>query len=133
MGSYIHFFKRTWVVGVIILFTVGYVLPGGQMFFWGATENTNLTSAVPYMYRKIYCWMTTMKIICRQCNFNRILYPPLPTAFIVAASTLIHLLFLHKTRFTNSLGTNWNIDIIPFHSYFTFKDIMEFNHLSLCL
>nr|ALO77268.1 cytochrome b [Habrodera capensis] len=128
-GSYK--FMHTWMVGVIILFLVmatafmGYVLPWGQMSFWGATVITNLLSAIPYVGTMLVQWVwggfaVDNATLTRFFTFHFIL------PFIVAAMVLIHLLFLHQTGSNNPLGMNSNIDKIPFHPYFTFKDIMGF-------
>jgi ubiquinol-cytochrome c reductase cytochrome b subunit len=51
----------------------------------------------------------------------------------VAAATIIHLLFLHQTGSNNPLGVNRDVDKIPFHPYFTFKDVFGFILLSIIL
>nr|AZA05053.1 cytochrome b [Drosophila subobscura]AZA05066.1 cytochrome b [Drosophila subobscura]AZA05079.1 cytochrome b [Drosophila subobscura]AZA05092.1 cytochrome b [Drosophila subobscura]AZA05105.1 cytochrome b [Drosophila subobscura] len=128
-GSYL--FTPTWLVGVIILFLVmgtafmGYVLPWGQMSFWGATVITNLLSAVPYLGVDLVQWVwggfaVDNATLTRFFTFHFIL------PFIVLAMTMIHLLFLHQTGSNNPIGLNSNIDKIPFHPYFTFKDIVGF-------
>nr|AMP43766.1 cytochrome b [Ptecticus aurifer]QGT33436.1 cytochrome b [Ptecticus aurifer] len=128
-GSYL--FMHTWMVGVIILFLVmgtafmGYVLPWGQMSFWGATVITNLLSAIPYLGNTLVQWLwggfaVDNATLTRFFTFHFI-FP-----FIVAAMTMIHLLFLHQTGSNNPLGVNSNIDKIPFHPYFTYKDIVGF-------
>ncbi|KAF3759837.1 cytochrome b (mitochondrion) [Drosophila pseudoobscura] len=128
-GSYL--FTPTWLVGVIILFLVmgtafmGYVLPWGQMSFWGATVITNLLSAVPYLGIDLVQWVwggfaVDNATLTRFFTFHFIL------PFIVLAMTMIHLLFLHQTGSNNPIGLNSNIDKIPFHPYFTFKDIVGF-------
>nr|QOV03277.1 cytochrome b [Hydrellia maura] len=128
-GSYL--FTPTWMVGVIILFLVmgtafmGYVLPWGQMSFWGATVITNLLSAVPYLGTDLVQWVwggfaVDNATLTRFFTFHFIL------PFIVLAMTMIHLLFLHQTGSNNPIGLNSNIDKIPFHPYFTFKDIVGF-------
>nr|UFK62179.1 cytochrome b [Habroscelimorpha dorsalis media] len=135
-GSYK--FMHTWMVGVIILFLVmatafmGYVLPWGQMSFWGATVITNLLSAIPYIGTMLVQWVwggfaVDNATLTRFFTFHFIL------PFIVAAMVLIHLLFLHQTGSNNPLGMNSNIDKIPFHPYFTFKDIMGFIILMMAL
>nr|UFK62205.1 cytochrome b [Habroscelimorpha dorsalis venusta]UFK62218.1 cytochrome b [Habroscelimorpha dorsalis saulcyi] len=135
-GSYK--FMHTWMVGVIILFLVmatafmGYVLPWGQMSFWGATVITNLLSAIPYVGTMLVQWVwggfaVDNATLTRFFTFHFIL------PFIVAAMVLIHLLFLHQTGSNNPLGMNSNIDKIPFHPYFTFKDIMGFIILMMAL
>nr|ALO77487.1 cytochrome b [Platydema sp. PLA01] len=122
---------HTWMIGVTILFLVmataflGYVLPWGQMSFWGATVITNLLSAIPYLGTTIVQWVwggfaVDNATLTRFFSFH-FLFP-----FIVAAMVLIHLLFLHQTGSNNPLGLNSNIDKIPFHPYFSFKDISGF-------
>lgn len=128
-GSYL--FTPTWIVGVIILFIVigaafiGYVLPWGQISFWGATVITNLLSAIPYLGIDLVQWIwggfaVDNATLTRFFTFHFIL------PFIVLALTIIHLLFLHQTGSNNPIGLNSNIDKIPFHPYFTFKDIVGF-------
>nr|YP_010501930.1 cytochrome b [Ptomascopus plagiatus]UXC94696.1 cytochrome b [Ptomascopus plagiatus] len=121
----------TWTMGVIILFMVmataflGYVLPWGQMSFWGATVITNLVSAIPYLGTDVVLWLwggfsVDNATLTRFFTFHFIL------PFIIAALTMIHLLFLHQTGSNNPLGINSNIDKIPFHPYFSFKDLFGF-------
>jgi len=128
-GSYL--FTPTWIVGVIILFLVigtafiGYVLPWGQISFWGATVITNLLSAVPYLGIDLVQWVwggfaVDNATLTRFFTFHFIL------PFIVLAITIIHLLFLHQTGSNNPIGLNSNVDKIPFHPYFTYKDIVGF-------
>nr|ADW41323.1 cytochrome b [Drosophila littoralis] len=128
-GSYL--FTPTWMIGVIILFLVmgtafmGYVLPWGQMSFWGATVITNLLSAVPYLGIDLVQWVwggfaVDNATLTRFFTFHFIL------PFIVLAMTMIHLLFLHQTGSNNPIGLNSNSDKIPFHPYFTYKDIVGF-------
>nr|AMP43805.1 cytochrome b [Satanas sp. KW-2016] len=135
-GSYM--FTPTWTVGVIILFLVmatafmGYVLPWGQMSFWGATVITNLLSAVPYLGTDLVQWVwggfaVDNATLTRFFTFHFIL------PFIVAAMTMVHLLFLHQTGSNNPLGINSNIDKIPFHPFFSTKDIMGFMMMLMML
>lgn len=122
---------ETWIIGVTIFFIVigtaflGYVLPWGQISFWGATVITNLLSAIPYLGITIVQWVwggfaVDNATLTRFFTFH-FLFP-----FIVAALVIIHLLFLHQTGSNNPLGTNRNIDKTPFHPYFSFKDILGF-------
>nr|AQV11455.1 cytochrome b [Mesomelena mesomelaena] len=135
-GSYL--FTPTWLVGVIILFLVmgtafmGYVLPWGQMSFWGATVITNLLSAIPYLGIDLVQWIwggfaVDNATLTRFFTFHFIL------PFIVLAMTLIHILFLHETGSNNPIGVNSNVDKIPFHPYFTFKDIVGFIVMTMIL
>uniref|UniRef100_A0AAU7B9X9 Cytochrome b n=1 Tax=Pachyrhamma longipes TaxID=3073453 RepID=A0AAU7B9X9_9ORTH len=124
-------FHYTWTVGVVIFFMVmatafmGYVLPWGQMSFWGATVITNLLSAVPYLGTDLVQWVWGGFAV-DNATLTRFFTIHFLLPFIVAALTLIHLLFLHQTGSNNPLGTNSNIDKIPFHPYFSFKDIIGF-------
>nr|YP_010239110.1 cytochrome b [Goniophyto honshuensis]QTF74357.1 cytochrome b [Goniophyto honshuensis] len=135
-GSYL--FTPTWLVGVIILFLVmgtafmGYVLPWGQMSFWGATVITNLLSAIPYLGIDLVQWVwggfaVDNATLTRFFTFHFIL------PFIVLAMTMIHILFLHETGSNNPMGLNSNMDKIPFHPYFTFKDIVGFTIMTMAL
>nr|YP_009241710.1 cytochrome b [Mesophleps albilinella]AMP87977.1 cytochrome b [Mesophleps albilinella] len=124
-------FTYTWLVGVIILFVLmatafmGYVLPWGQMSFWGATVITNLLSAIPYIGTSLVNWIwggfaVDNATLTRFYTFHFLL------PFMIAMLTMIHLLFLHQTGSNNPLGINSNYDKIPFHPYFTFKDLIGF-------
>nr|YP_010743886.1 cytochrome b [Polythlipta liquidalis]WET30826.1 cytochrome b [Polythlipta liquidalis] len=124
-------FKYTWMIGVIILFLLmatafmGYVLPWGQMSFWGATVITNLLSAIPYLGTMLVNWIwggfaIDNATLTRFYTFHFIL------PFIILMMTMIHLLFLHQTGSNNPLGINSNLDKIPFHPFFTFKDMIGF-------
>lgn len=128
-GSYLYIY--TWTIGVLILFLVigtafiGYVLPWGQISFWGATVITNLLSAIPYLGIDLVQWLwggfaVDNATLTRFFTFHFLL------PFIVIAITIIHLLFLHQTGSNNPLGVNRNSDKIPFHPYFSFKDIFGF-------
>jgi len=121
----------TWIIGVLILFLtiatafIGYVLPWGQISFWGATVITNLVSAIPYLGRDIVQWIwggfaVDNATLTRFFSFHFIL------PFIISAIVIIHLLFLHQTGSSNPLGINSNIDKIPFHPFFSFKDLFGF-------
>nr|AKQ53276.1 cytochrome b [Tenthredo tienmushana] len=124
-------FTKTWITGVMMLFLVmgaafmGYVLPWGQMSFWGATVITNLLSAIPYLGTLLVEWLwggfsVDNATLTRFFTFHFII------PFIILAMTLIHLMFLHQTGSNNPLGTNSNLDKIPFHPYFSFKDLIGF-------
>ncbi|NP_038299.1 cytochrome b (mitochondrion) [Penaeus monodon] len=128
-GSFLY--MHAWSVGVIILLLVmataflGYVLPWGQMSFWGATVITNLFSAIPYIGTDLVQWIwggfaVDNATLTRFFTFH-FLFP-----FIVAAATIIHILFIHQTGSNNPLGIVSNVDKVPFHPYFTFKDITGF-------
>nr|WNH42166.1 cytochrome b [Neoperla bareensis] len=135
-GSFL--FMHTWMIGVIILFLVmgtafmGYVLPWGQMSFWGATVITNLLSAIPYLGTDLVQWVwggfaVDNATLSRFFTFHFVL------PFIVTATVMIHLLFLHQTGSNNPLGINSDVDKIPFHPYFSFKDVVGFLILIMIL
>nr|QOL10517.1 cytochrome b [Pieris naganum] len=124
-------FIYTWMVGIVILFLLmmtafmGYVLPWGQMSFWGATVITNLLSAIPYLGTTLLNWIwggfaVDNPTLTRFYTFHFLM------PFVILAMAMIHLLFLHQTGSNNPLGTNSNLDKIPFHPYFTFKDLIGF-------
>nr|WND61857.1 cytochrome b [Monodelphis glirina] len=126
-GSYLY--KETWNIGVILMLTVmatafvGYVLPWGQMSFWGATVITNLLSAIPYIGNTLVEWIwggfsVDKATLTRFFAFHFIL------PFIILALVIVHLLFLHETGSNNPTGINPNSDKIPFHPYFTIKDAL---------
>nr|AGT19820.1 cytochrome b [Fundulus olivaceus]AGT19821.1 cytochrome b [Fundulus olivaceus]AGT19822.1 cytochrome b [Fundulus olivaceus]AGT19823.1 cytochrome b [Fundulus olivaceus] len=128
-GSYLY--KETWNVGVILLLLVmmtafvGYVLPWGQMSFWGATVITNLLSAVPYVGDALVQWIwggfsVDNATLTRFFAFHFLL------PFVVAAATMVHLIFLHETGSNNPTGLNSDADKISFHPYFSYKDILGF-------
>nr|YP_010239123.1 cytochrome b [Miltogramma oestracea]QTF74383.1 cytochrome b [Miltogramma oestracea] len=131
-------FTPTWMAGIIILFLVmgtafmGYVLPWGQMSFWGATVITNLLSAIPYLGNNLVQWIwggfaVDNATLTRFFTFHFIM------PFIVLAMTMIHILFLHETGSNNPIGLNSNVDKIPFHPYFTYKDIVGFILMTMIL
>nr|WAB69694.1 cytochrome b [Coelophthinia sp. 1 JPL-2022a] len=126
-----YLFTPTWMIGVLLLFLVmgtafmGYVLPWGQMSFWGATVITNLLSAIPYLGAYLVQWVWGGFAV-DNATLTRFFTIHFLLPFIVVAFTMIHLLFLHQTGSNNPLGLNSNMDKIPFHPYFTFKDIVGF-------
>nr|QIH96330.1 cytochrome b [Amara aulica] len=135
-GSYK--FTPTWMIGVILLLLImgtafmGYVLPWGQMSFWGATVITNLLSAIPYLGTMLVQWIWGGFAV-DNATLTRFYTIHFILPFIVSAMVMIHLLFLHQTGSNNPLGLNSNIDKIPFHPYFSFKDIMGFIMLLMML
>nr|YP_009365217.1 cytochrome b [Spirula spirula]ARJ60734.1 cytochrome b [Spirula spirula] len=135
-GSYMMI--ETWNIGVVLLFLVmgtafvGYVLPWGQMSFWGATVITNLVSAIPYIGEMVVYWIwggfsvdnaTLSRFFC----FHFFL------PFVLIGMIGIHLLFLHQSGSNNPLGINSNLDKIPFHQYHSYKDLCGFFILLLLL
>nr|ADB82678.1 cytochrome b [Uta stansburiana] len=135
-GSYM--FKETWNLGVILLLLVmatafvGYVLPWGQMSFWGATVITNLLSAIPYIGTTLVEWIwggfsVDNATLTRFFTFHFLL------PFAIIGISMIHLLFLHETGSNNPTGLASNTDKIPFHPYFSYKDLLGVLLLTLLL
>lgn len=129
---------HTWITGVVILFLVmatafvGYVLPWGQMSFWGATVITNLFSAVPYIGGSLVEWMWGGFAV-DNATLTRFFALHFLIPFVIAAIAGVHILFLHQTGSNNPLGVNRNVDKIPFHPYFRYKDVLGFLILTLFL
>nr|YP_010703634.1 cytochrome b [Sphingonotus mongolicus]WCO86768.1 cytochrome b [Sphingonotus mongolicus] len=135
-GSYMY--MNTWMTGTLILFLVmatafmGYVLPWGQMSFWGATVITNLLSAIPYIGTDIVQWVWGGFAV-DNATLNRFYTFHFVLPFIIAAMVMMHLFFLHQTGSNNPIGLNSNIDKIPFHPYFTYKDTITFILMTMIL
>nr|YP_009445602.1 cytochrome b [Acipenser dabryanus x Acipenser schrenckii]AKF78485.1 cytochrome b [Acipenser dabryanus]ATX61809.1 cytochrome b [Acipenser dabryanus x Acipenser schrenckii]QUG09758.1 cytochrome b [Acipenser dabryanus] len=128
-GSYLQ--KETWNIGVILLLLtmmtafVGYVLPWGQMSFWGATVITNLLSAFPYIGDTLVQWIwggfsVDNATLTRFFAFHFLL------PFVITGASMIHLLFLHQTGSNNPTGLNSDADKVTFHPYFSYKDLFGF-------
>nr|YP_010960268.1 cytochrome b [Sternoptyx obscura]WNG77908.1 cytochrome b [Sternoptyx obscura] len=135
-GSYLY--KETWNIGVVLFLLtmmtafVGYVLPWGQMSFWGATVITNLLSAVPYSGETLVQWIwggfsVDSATLTRFFAFHFLL------PFVVIGATVLHFLFLHETGSNNPAGLNSDADKIPFHSFFSIKDLLGFAVILLAL
>nr|QNH73741.1 cytochrome b [Dendrocitta cinerascens] len=128
-GSYLN--KETWNVGVILLLTlmatafVGYVLPWGQMSFWGATVITNLFSAIPYIGQTLVEWAWGGFSVDNP-TLTRFFALHFLLPFVIAGLTLVHLTFLHETGSNNPLGIPSDCDKIPFHPYYSIKDLLGF-------
>lgn len=120
-----------WVSGVVIFLLVmatafmGYVLPWGQMSFWGATVITNLFSAIPFVGNSIVFWLwggfsVDNPTLMRFFIFHFI------TPFIVAAAVIVHLFFLHKKGSGTTVGVSDHSFVIQFYPYFYLKDLFGF-------
>nr|BAU61651.1 cytochrome b [Spheniscus humboldti] len=135
-GSYLH--KETWNTGIILLLTlmatafVGYVLPWGQMSFWGATVITNLFSAIPYIGQTLVEWAWGGFSVDNP-TLTRFFALHFLLPFMITGLALIHLTFLHESGSNNPLGIVANSDKIPFHPYYSTKDILGFMLLLLPL
>ncbi len=130
-GSYTEPRGMVWGVGVIIFFLmmatafIGYVLPWGQMSFWGATVITNLVSAIPVVGEDIVQWLWGGFSVGNP-TLNRFFSLHYLLPFIIAALAVVHLLALHEHGSNNPIGVNSNVDKVPFHPYFSTKDVFGF-------
>lgn len=126
-GSYVH--AHTWLSGVSILLAsiatafLGYVLPWGQISFWGATVITNLFSAIPYLGSDIVLWLWGGFAV-RSPTLNRFFRLHFLLPFIIAALVMVHLLTLHEKGSSAPLGNTSIADKIPFSPYFSSKDYL---------
>ena len=128
-GSYN--FKQTWWVGSLIIFLLiataflGYVLPWGQISFWGATVITNLVSALPIIGETVVIWLwggfsVGGATLTRFFSFHFLL------PFILRALRIVHLFYLHRRGSSNLLGVRRDLDKTSFHPYFTLIDLTGF-------
>nr|ACO87580.1 cytochrome b [Eremias persica] len=135
-GSYLFF--ETWNIGVILLLLVmatafmGYVLPWGQMSFWGATVITKLLSAIPYIGNTLVEWIWGGFAI-DNATLTRFFTLHFLLPFVIMGLSMIHLLFLHETGSNNPTGLNSNSDKIPFHPYYSYKDALGALMMLFCL
>nr|YP_009136683.1 cytochrome b [Tritonia tetraquetra]AKE07288.1 cytochrome b [Tritonia tetraquetra] len=122
---------HTWMVGVTIYVVsmgtafVGYVLPWGQMSFWGATVITNLASAIPYIGPDVVEWVWGGFSV-GQSTLNRFFSLHFILPFLIGGLSGLHLLFLHEKGSSNPLGETSHVSKVAFHPYFTWKDFVGF-------
>nr|YP_010692585.1 cytochrome b [Tricentrus gammamaculatus]WBV77326.1 cytochrome b [Tricentrus gammamaculatus] len=130
-GMYYSSYKmfNTWTSGIIILLLtmaaafLGYVLPWGQMSFWGATVITNLLSAIPYLGSVLVSWIWGGFAVSNP-TLSRFFSLHFLLPFIIMMMVIIHLFMLHATGSSNPMGLNSKIDKVPFHPYYSIKDLM---------
>jgi ubiquinol-cytochrome c reductase cytochrome b subunit len=128
-GSYKAPRELLWMLGVVILLLMmatafmGYVLPWGQMSFWGATVITNLFSAIPVVGDSIVTWLWGGFAIDNP-TLNRFFALHYLLPFIIVAVVALHVVALHVHGSNNPLGidTKGPQDTVPFHPYYTMKD-----------
>lgn len=132
-GSYKAPREILWWVGIVIFLLsmatafMGYVLPWGQMSFWGATVITNLFSAIPVVGESIVTWLWGGYSVDNP-TLNRFFSLHFLLPFLVVGAVLLHLVALHTVGSNNPTGVpiKTKKDIIPFHPYFTIKDMVGF-------
>jgi len=133
-----HLNVHTWNIGVVLLFLtigaafLGYVLPWGQISFWGATVITNLLSAIPYVGKIIVEWVWGGFAV-DNATLTRFFTLHFFIPFIIAGLRVLHLLFLHEKGSNNPLGLRSDGDKISFHRYYSFKDLVGFVFLVMFL
>nr|AEO93196.1 cytochrome b [Polyascus gregaria] len=128
-GNYMN--MTVWFSGIVILLLLfsisflGYVLPWGQMSFWGATVITKLITAVPYIGDVLVEWIWG-GFILGNATLSRFFSLHFFLPFIMFVFVFFHLLLLHIDGSTNPVNSMKDLDKIPFHPYFLFKDILGF-------
>jgi ubiquinol-cytochrome c reductase cytochrome b subunit len=128
-GSYASPREAVWCIGVIILLLmiitafIGYVLPWGQMSFWGATVITSLASAIPIVGDQITFWLWGGFSV-DNATLNRFFSLHYLLPFIIAGASLAHIAALHQYGSNNPLGTIGTVDKVPFYPYFYVKDLV---------
>jgi ubiquinol-cytochrome c reductase cytochrome b/c1 subunit len=118
-----------WILGVVILLLMmatafmGYVLPWGQMSFWGATVITNLFSAIPLVGDKVVTWLWGGFSVDNP-TLNRFFSLHFLLPFVIFAVVFLHVAALHISGSNNPLGIDVKTpkDTVPFHPYYTAKD-----------
>src|SRR5579883_1795247 len=129
-GSYKAPREVLWILGVIIYLLMmatafmGYVLPWGQMSFWGATVITNLFSAIPLVGKSIATWLWGGYAV-GDPTLNRFFSLHYLLPFLIVGVVVLHLAALHQHGSNNPLGIDRKgpQDSIPFHPYYTIKDM----------
>lgn len=111
---------------------LGYVLPWGQISFWGATAIINLLSAIPYIGTTLVEWIWGGFSVDK-ATLSRFFALHFILPLIITALVIVCLLFLHETGSNNPTGLDSNADKIPFHPYYTIKDILGLAFLRLAL
>lgn len=130
-GSYTKPRVGLWTVGVIIYLLMtgiaflGYVLPWGQMSFWGATVITNMVSAIPYLGADIVSFIWGGFSVDNP-TLNRFFSLHFLLPFVLAALAVIHLIYKDVHGSNNPLGLSSNMDKVPLHPYFSYKDYFGF-------
>ena len=128
-GSYKYPRELLWMLGVVILLLMmatafmGYVLPWGQMSFWGATVITNLFSAIPVVGSKIVTLLWGGFTVGNP-TLNRFFSLHYLLPFLIVGVVVLHIVALHTHGSNNPLGIDHKgpQDSIPFHPYYTIKD-----------
>jgi len=130
-GSYMHPRQLLWCSGVLMFILMmatafmGYVLPWGQMSFWGATVITSLFTAIPFIGNVIVDWLWGGFTV-GNATLNRFFSLHFFLPFVLAGLSIVHLALLHKDGSSNPLGIDSHVDKISFYPYFFVKDLFAF-------
>jgi quinol-cytochrome oxidoreductase complex cytochrome b subunit len=130
-GSYMHPRQLLWCSGVLMFILMmatafmGYVLPWGQMSFWGATVITSLFTAIPFIGNVIVDWLWGGFTV-GNATLNRFFSLHFFLPFALAGLSIVHLALLHKDGSSNPLGVDSHVDKISFYPYFFVKDLFAF-------
>ena len=130
-GSYMYPRHHLWMSGVVIFLLMmatafmGYVLPWGQMSFWGATVITNLFSTIPFVGKEVVEWMWGGFSVDNP-TLNRFFSLHYTLPFAITGLVVVHLALLHDVGSNNPLGTEYYGDKITFHPYYVVKDAVSF-------
>ena len=129
-GSYKAPRELLWILGVVIFLLMmatafmGYVLPWGQMSFWGATVITNLFSAIPFVGESIVTFLWGGFSVDNP-TLNRFFSLHYLMPFLIAGVVVLHIVALHRFGSNNPIGIDAKgpQDTLPFHPYYTIKDL----------
>nr|AHE80594.1 cytochrome b [Anadara kagoshimensis] len=123
-GSYLN--RAGWNIGVVLLFMsmaiafTGYVLPWGQMSYWGATVIINMFSVIPFFGQSIVEWIMGGYVVC-DATLKRFFVFHFLLPLIMVLMVALHLVYLHEGGANNPLGVS--TCTVPFHPYYTWKDL----------
>ncbi len=128
-GSYKAPREVLWMIGVLIYLVMmatafmGYVLPWGQMSFWGAKVITNLFSAIPFFGKTVTTWLWGGYAVDNP-TLQRFFSLHYLLPFVLAGLVGLHIWALHVPGNSNPTGVNVRSaqDTVPFHPYYTLKD-----------
>lgn len=130
-GSYRAPRELMWWTGQVLLIMLmatafmGYLLPWGQMSYWGAQVITNLFGATPFIGPEVVVWLRGDYSV-GDPTISRFFSLHYLMPFLVVGMIVIHLVALHMVKSSNPSGINLAAkDNIPFHPYFTIKDIFS--------
>ena len=127
-GSYMEPRQSLWCSGMVLFLLMmataftGYVLPWGQMSFWGATVITSMVTVIPIAGKYIIVWLWGGHVISAP-TLTRFYTVHFVLPFVIVGMTFVHLALLHKVGSSSPIGSDTNVDDIPFYPYFVLKDL----------